>query len=156
MPLETGTNAPDITLDNQDGEAVSLSSFRDARNVVVYFYPKDNTPGCTTEAIDFTSMLGDFAAADTVILGISPDSVASHRRFCDKKELGVTLLADPDKVAAEAFGAWGEKKMYGRTFMGIIRSTYLIGKDGTIAVAWPKVRVKGHAAAVLEAAQNLS
>ena len=101
-------------------------------------------------------LLGDFAAADTVILGISPDSVASHRRFCDKKELGVTLLTDPDKVAAEALGAWGEKKKYGRTFMGIIRSTYLIGKDGTVAAAWPKVRVKGHAAAVLEAAQNLS
>lgn len=152
---EQGETAPDFELPDSDGNTVSLSRFK-GQNVVLYFYPKDDTPGCTTEALDFTARSREFAAANTIILGISPDSTASHCRFRDKHGLSVRLLADADKSAAAAFGVWVEKSMYGRKYMGVERSTFLIGGDGRVARAWRNVKVKGHAAEVLAAAQELA
>lgn len=147
--------APDFKLSDCGGNTVALSDFKGQR-VVVYFYPKDDTSGCTAEAQDFTALSDDFAAAGTIVLGISPDSVASHCKFRDKYGLSVRLLSDVDKRAALAYGVWVEKSMYGRTYMGIERSTFLIDADGRIAREWRKVKVKGHAAEVLAAAQELA
>lgn len=152
--LEPGMKAPDITLKNADEEPVKLRDFR-GKWVVLYFYPKDNTPGCTTEALDFTALKDRFAAEDAVVLGVSPDSCKSHRNFREKKALTVELLSDPDQVAMSAYGVWQMKKMYGREFMGVVRTTYLISPDGNIAHAWPKVKVKGHAEDVLNQLQSL-
>ena len=138
---EVGSPAPAFTLPAHDGSEVTLSDLRGKR-VVVYFYPKDDTPGCTTEAKGFRDLKDDFAAANTVILGISADSLKRHCNFVAKYELNFQLLADPDKTAIEAFGCWVEKKNYGRTYMGIQRATFLIDEQGTVAAAWPKVRVK--------------
>lgn len=150
--LQEGDKAPDFELPTDGGETINLSHFH-GRKVVLYFYPKDNTPGCTTEAIDFSAALGAFAQAETVVIGVSPDSVASHEKFRAKHDLGVILAADPDRKVIERYGAWGEKMMYGRTTMGVIRSTFLIGADGTIRRIWRNVRVKGHVEAVLAAAE---
>ena len=146
--------APAISLPRDGGEIVNLSDFS-GKKVVLYFYPKDDTPGCTKEAIGFTDMIDDFAAADTVILGVSKDSVKTHDKFVAKHELKIALLSDEDGDVCERYGTWVEKSMYGKTYMGIERATYLIGADGKIAQVWRKVRVPGHVEEVLEAARAL-
>lgn len=153
MP-KAGDPAPDFALQTDTEGTIRLSDLR-GRKVVVYFYPKDNTPGCTMEAIDFSALIDDFAAADTVVIGISPDSVRKHANFRDKKNLKVILAADEDREAVTAYGAWRQKSMFGKTYMGVVRSTFLIDRDGRIARVWPKVKVKGHAAEVLQAARQL-
>lgn len=153
MP-DTGDIAPDFTLPRDGGGTVSLSSLRPGK-VVVYFYPKDDTPGCTTEAIDFTARKDAFAAAGVTVIGISKDSPASHDKFCRKHGLGIVLASDEGGTTCEDYGVWGEKSMYGKTFWGVERSTFLIGADGRIARVWRKVKVPGHAEAVLEAARAL-
>ncbi len=152
--LTTGDMAPDFTLEADDGSQFSLAGHKGGK-LVVYFYPKDDTQGCTIEAIDFTSAAAAFAKAGTKVVGISPDSVASHCKFRDKHDLAVTLVADPERQAIEAYGVWAEKSMYGRQYMGVERSTFLIGTDGRIARAWHKVKVPGHVAEVLAAAEAL-
>ena len=144
----TGQAAPDFTLPADDGAEVTLSALRGAP-VVLYFYPRDDTPGCTTEAKDFTAMADDFAAAGARVLGVSKDSVAKHGKFRDKHDLGITLLSDADSDVAERYGVWVEKKMYGRTNMGIERATFLIDAEGRVARVWRKVKVAGHAEEVL-------
>jgi len=146
--------APAISLPRDGGEIVNLSDFS-GKKVVLYFYPKDDTPGCTKEAIGFTDMIDDFAAADTVILGVSKDSVKKHDKFVAKHELKIALLSDEDGDVCERYGTWVEKSMYGKTYMGIERATYLIGADGKIAQVWRKVRVPGHVEEVLKAARAL-
>lgn len=153
--VQEGDRAPDFELSDSDGNTVTLSDLKDQR-IVLYFYPKDDTPGCTTEALDFTALSKKFAAAGTIVLGISPDSPSSHCKFRDKHGLTVRLISDPEQSAANAYGVWVEKNMYGRKFMGIERSTFLIDKNGKIARVWRKVRVKEHAAEVLAAAQELA
>ncbi|MED1794964.1 thioredoxin-dependent thiol peroxidase [Brevibacillus nitrificans] len=144
-----GQAAPDFTLEANENQTISLSSYR-GKNVVLYFYPKDMTPGCTTEACDFRDYHPKFKQLDTVVLGISPDSVKSHDKFVAKHELPFPLLADPEHQVAEAYGVWVLKKMYGREYMGIERSTFVIDKQGNIAKAWTKVKVKGHVQEVLQ------
>lgn len=148
--LSPGTEAPSFTLPREDGTSVTLSDLR-GQKVVLYFYPKDNTPGCTTEALDFTALKDEFAATGATVMGISKDSVKKHENFCKKHALGIPLLSDEAGTTCEDYGVWGEKKMYGKTFMGITRTTYLIDEEGKVSKAWPKVKVKGHAAEVLEA-----
>ncbi len=150
-----GDIAPDFTLETDGGGTLALSSLR-GRTVVLYFYPKDNTSGCTKEAEAFRDAHDDFAAAGAVIVGVSPDSVKSHDRFKEKLGLPFTLVADPDKRACEAYGVWVEKSMYGRKYMGVERSTFLIDGEGVVREAWRKVKVKGHAEAVLAAARALA
>jgi peroxiredoxin Q/BCP len=145
--LQEGTIAPDFTLEASGG-AVTLSDYR-RQTVVLYFYPKDDTPCCTTEACNFRDDYSEIIAAGAVVLGISPDSVRSHDKFKLKYELPFPLLSDPDHEVAELYGAWGEKKMYGRTYMGIIRSTYVIDDEGFIVKVFPKVRPKVHSEEVL-------
>ena len=152
--LENGQIAPDFTLPRDGGTLVTLSDLR-GQAVVLFFYPKDDTPGCTTESIAFTAMKQEFAAANTTILGISKDSVASHDKFRTKHDLGVALISDADGDLCERYGVWGEKNNYGRKYMGITRTTVLIDADGKIAQMWNKVRVKGHVEDVLAAAQAL-
>lgn len=154
MAVSEGEIAPDFELPTDGGDTVRLSDFR-GKSVVVYFYPADDTPGCTTEAIDFTSALADFEAAGAVIIGISPDTTESHERFKAKHGLKVILASDVDHKVSERYGAWGEKMNYGRKSIGLIRSTVLVGPDGRIARVWPQVRVKGHVEKVLEAARAL-
>ena len=141
--LEIGTEVPDFCLPNQDEEEICFRDIR-GRWIVLYFYPKDNTPGCTTEACDFTDALPVFEGLSAIVLGISPDSPKKHRNFIEKKELKITLLADEEKELCKAFGVWQLKKNYGREYMGVVRSTFLIDPDGKIAAKWEKVRVKGH------------
>lgn len=148
--LQPGAEAPDFTLSNHNDEPVTLHALR-GRKVVLYFYPRDNTPGCTTEARDFSALLDDFAEKNTVVFGISTDSVESHRKFQSKQELRVALLADPSRVVHTAFGAWGTKNLYGRTFEGTIRSTFLLDEEGRVMRVWPKVKVANHAQEVLDA-----
>ena len=148
--LEEGTMAPDFTLASDGGGEVTLSDYR-GKQVVLYFSPKDDTPGCTTEACNFRDDYTEILAAGAVVLGVSPDSVKSHDKFKGKYDLPFPLLSDPEHEIAERYGAWGEKKMYGRTYMGIIRSTFVIDEQGSIIKAFPKVRVKGHSEKVLEA-----
>jgi peroxiredoxin Q/BCP len=145
--VQLGKKAPDFTLADQDGEKVALRDLRGAW-VVLYFYPKDDTPGCTTEACEFTAGIQDFRGLDARVLGCSPDSPESHRKFIAKFGLEVDLLSDPDHRVAEAYGAWGEKTMYGRTSMGIVRSTVIVDPAGKVAHHWPRVQAAGHAAAV--------
>lgn len=153
--LKAGDIAPDFTLLRDGGSEISLSSLQPAQKVVLYFYPKDSTPGCTLEANDFSALHAEFAAAETIVIGISKDSVKSHDNFCKKQNLKVILASDSEGKTCEYYRVWGEKKLYGKTFMGIERTTFLINRDGKIAQVWNKVAVKGHAAAVLAAAQAL-
>jgi peroxiredoxin Q/BCP len=150
MPnLEAGAKAPSFTLPDQDDNKVSLSQFA-GRRVIVYFYPKDDTPGCTKEACQFNDNLAAFERADVPVLGISPDKAASHQKFRSKYGLDFDLLSDPDHKVMERYGAWGEKTMYGRTTTGVIRSTFLIDEKGKVARSWYNVKADGHAAKVLE------
>ena len=151
--LAPGGKAPEITLPRDGGTFVSLSDFA-GQKVVLYFYPKDDTPGCTIEAIGFTEMATVFAAAGAVVLGVSKDPVKKHDKFVAKYELGITLLSDEDGDVCERYGTWGEKSMYGKTYMGIERATFLIGADGTISHIWRKVKVPGHVDAVLAAVKE--
>ena len=146
--LQEGIIAPDFTLAADGGGEVSLSSYRGKR-VVLYFYPKDDTPGCTTEACNFRDDYSDIVSAGAAVLGVSPDTVKSHDKFKLKFELPFALLSDPDHAVAELYGAWGEKKMYGRTYMGIIRSTFVIDEEGKIIKVFPKVKPKDHSQQVL-------
>ncbi len=152
--LKIGDMAPKFCLPNQDEEEVCL---RDLQGVwiVLYFYPKDNTPGCSTEACDFTAALPDFSELGASVFGVSPDSPKKHRNFIEKKELGITLLADEEKEVCTAYGVWQLKKNYGREYMGVVRSTFIIDPDGKIAAIWEKVRVKGHISAVKEKLEEL-
>ena len=145
-----GKAAPPFTLETDTGATVSLSDFK-GQTVVLYFYPKDDTPGCTTQACEFRDSLPRFAEGNAVILGISPDSVASHAKFKAKHGLTFTLLADTEKVVAEAYGVWKEKSMYGRTYMGVERTTFLIDAKGLLRQEFEKVKPAGHAEAVAEA-----
>ena len=148
--VEEGTAAPDFELASESGEIIRLSDLR-GKPVVLFFYPKDDTPGCTKEALGFRDAYGIFAERDAVILGVSPDDEASHLRFREKYSLPFTLLADPAHVAADAYGVWGEKKSYGKTSMGIKRLTFVITPDGTVAKAIYGVKPEGHPEQVLEA-----
>ena len=152
--MQTGDSAPDFTAPTHDGSLLTLSALRGAP-VVVYFYPKDDTPGCTTEAQDFTALGAAFAEAGARVIGVSKDTVAKHGKFAQKHGLGVTLVSDADSDIRERYGVWGEKSNYGRTYMGITRTTVLIDAEGKVARIWPKVRVAGHAQAVLEAVRAL-
>ncbi len=147
--LEVGMKAPGFTLPDQDGNMVSLEDFKGKR-VVVYFYPKDSTPGCTRQACAFAAAWGEFEKLGVPVIGISRDSSASHRKFADKNSLPFILLSDPERQAIEAFGVWQEKKMYGKVSMGIVRSTFIIGPDGTVEKAMPKVKPDTNAQEVLE------
>jgi thioredoxin-dependent peroxiredoxin len=149
MPeLATGMPAPDFCLPDADEETACLSALRGAY-VVVYFYPKDNTSGCTLEARSFSDEMEAFARQNTPVLGISPDSVQSHRRFSAKQNLSVRLLSDPDRQVIEAYGVWVSKKLYGKEYMGVERSTFIIDPEGKVAAIWRKVKVKGHVAGVM-------
>jgi peroxiredoxin Q/BCP len=148
--IKEGNKAPAFTLASSEGNKVSLKDF-EGQYVVVYFYPRDNTPGCTTEANDFNAALRKLQSREAVVLGVSRDSIESHCKFADKYKLKFPLLSDPDGKMIEKYGAWGEKNMYGKKSMGIIRSTVLIGPDGRVIKHFPKVRVKGHVDEVLEA-----
>ncbi len=152
--LKDGDAAPDFALPDADGKIRKLSSLK-GRYKVVYFYPKDDTSGCTKEAQNFTELKEEFDKLKAEVIGISPDSAKSHAKFRDKHALEVTLLADEEKAAIEAYGVWVEKKMYGKAYMGVERSTFLIGPDGKIVQSWKGVKVPGHAAAVLEALKSL-
>jgi peroxiredoxin Q/BCP len=153
-PLTVGAEAPDFTLPASGGATVALKDLR-GKAVVLYFYPKDDTPGCTREAIDFNRLRKAFAEAGAEILGVSPDGVASHDKFKAKHSLDFPLAADEEKGMLEAYGVWAEKSMYGRKYMGVERTTVLIDRDGRIARVWNKVKVEGHADEVLEAAKAL-
>lgn len=148
--LDVGKKAPAFKLESSDGGSVSLSDFR-GKNVVLYFYPKDNTPGCTVEAQDFSKALPKLKKLNAVVLGVSRDSIASHCKFRDKFDLGFQLLSDPEHEVLEAYGAWGEKTLYGKKSLGIIRTTVLIDEAGKVKKVFPKVKVAGHVDAVLEA-----
>jgi thioredoxin-dependent peroxiredoxin len=152
--LAEGAAAPAFHLPRDGGDSVSLSDFA-GQKLVVFFYPRADTPGCTKEAIDFTRLKSDFAATGTAVLGVSADPVKAQEAFRNKHQLAVPLISDERHEMLEAYGAWGEKSLYGRTFMGIIRTTVLIGADGHLARVWRNVRVDGHAEAVLEAARAL-
>lgn len=150
--LAVGAPAPAFDLPRDGGGSLSLASLA-GKKVVLYFYPKDDTPGCTREAIDFNGLRKDFEAAGAIVVGVSPDSVASHAKFLKKHDLALPLLSDETKAMLEAYGVWAEKSMYGRTYMGVERTTVLIDAHGRIARVWNKVKVPGHAAEVLEAAR---
>lgn len=148
--LTEGGKAPALTLKNQQGETISLSDYA-GKQVVLYFYPKDDTPGCTIEACGFRDVHDDILAKGAAVLGISPDNEASHWKFIQKFNLPFHLLCDPDHKAAEAYGAWGPKKMYGREYEGILRATFIIDEEGTVKKVFPNVNPKDHAQAVLDA-----
>ena len=152
--LDAGQPAPDFTLPRDGGDDVTLSALR-PKAVVLYFYPRDDTSGCTKEALAFTELLAEFEAAGALVFGISKDTVAKHEKFVAKHALGVPLLSDADGDVCERYGTWVEKSMYGKTYMGIERSTFLIDGTGTVAQVWRKVKVPGHAEAVLEAVKAL-
>ncbi len=152
--VDTGDKAPGFSMPTDSGGTTSLDALG-GKAVVLYFYPRDDTPGCTKEAIAFTGLIGDFRAAGAEVIGVSKDTVAKHDKFKAKYELDVVLAADEDGSVCEAYGVWVEKNMYGKKSMGIERSTFLIGADGTIARAWRKVKVPGHAEEVLEAVKAL-
>jgi thioredoxin-dependent peroxiredoxin len=152
--LAEGAKAPAFELPRDDGDSVSLKDFK-GKKLLIYFYPKADTPGCTRESIDFSKLRAEFQKAGTEILGVSADAVAAQDKFKKKHDLKIALLSDETHKMLEAYGVWGKKSMYGRTFMGITRTTFLIGADGRIARIWPKVRVDGHAAEALAAAKAL-
>jgi len=152
--LQEGQAAPDFTVKNDDGETVRLSDYR-GRNVILYFYPKDNTPGCTKEACGFRDLQADFEKVNSVILGVSPDSVKSHQNFKNKYELPFTLLSDDNKEVVQLYGVWKEKSMYGKKYMGVERTTFVIDKEGKIRKIFPKVKVPQHPEAVLDVVKGL-
>ena len=151
--VKEGNKAPDFTGKNQDGKPIKLSSFKGKKNVILYFYPKDMTPGCTTEACDFRDQYKNFKT--TVILGISIDPPERHQKFIDKYDLPFTLIADENKKIVNKYGVWQEKQLYGKTFMGIVRSTFIIDKKGAIRKIFSKVKVKGHVNEVLETLKEI-
>ena len=151
---EIGTQAPDFTLPRDGGEMLSLSALR-PKAIVLYFYPKDDTSGCTREAVDFTELGPDFAAAGAMVVGVSKDSATKHDKFIAKHALGVTLVSDEDSDLCERYGVWVEKSMYGKSYMGIERATFLIDGAGVVRGVWRKVKVPGHAAEVLAAVKAL-
>ena len=153
-PLAVGDKAPNFKLPRDDGGTVSLADFK-GRKLVLYFYPRADTPGCTRESIDFSKQRAAFTKAGADVVGVSADPVKAQEAFKKKHKLNVGLLSDETHAMLEAYGAWGKKSMYGKTFLGITRMTYLIGSDGRIAQVWPKVRVDGHAAEVLAAVKAL-
>lgn len=153
--LQPGDKAPDFTLRDQHGEEVSLSDLR-GQTVVLYFYPRADTPGCTTQACGVRDRSDEYAAAGARVIGVSPDEVEAIAKFDDKHGLGFTLLADPDHAVAEAYGAWGEKSMYGRKYMGVLRSTFIIDPEGYVARVFPKVQPKKHDDLVLKALAELA
>ena len=148
--VQEGDPAPDFALPDADGNIVTLKTLKGAF-AVFYFYPKDSTSGCTREALDFTALVPEFEKLGTKVFGVSPDGTKSHANFRSKHALAVTLLSDPEKTAIQAFGVWAQKKMYGKAYMGVERSTFLIGPDGKIVRCWRGVKVPGHAAEVLDA-----
>jgi peroxiredoxin Q/BCP len=154
-PLAVGDSAPAFSLPAHPGPTVRLSQFKGKQNVVLYFYPRDNTPGCTTEACDFRDNIASLNKGDAVVLGVSTDDLASHGKFADKFELPFALLADEDHAVAEKYGVWVEKSMYGKKSMGIQRATFLINKKGKLAAVWRKVKVDGHVAEVAAAVARL-
>ena len=141
--LNVGDRAPNFCLPDKDSKSVCLKDF-EGKYVIVYFYPKDNTPGCTTEAIGFTGILPEFQKLNAEVIGISPDSPESHAKFIEKKNLKVTLLSDRDKEVLKSYGKWGKKKFRGKDYMGVTRSTFIIDPNGKVAHIWPKVSVRGH------------
>ena len=151
--ISEGDRAPALKVTTSDGSTVDLAS--PGKPIVLYFYPKDDTSGCTREAQDFTSLAGDFSKAGATVVGVSRDPMKKHEKFIDKYELKVPLASDEDGRISDAFGTWVQKSMYGRKYMGMERATFLIGSDGLVARAWRKVKVPGHAAEVLEAARSL-
>lgn len=151
--IEEGKKAPSVTIKTVRGDEIRADA--PGMPLVVYFYPKDDTPGCTTEAKDFSDHLASFEEAGVRVVGVSRDSAEKHRKFIDKHDLSVPLASDEKGKISNAFGTWGPKKLYGREYEGMHRSTFLIGRDGKIVRAWPKVRVKGHVEEVLEAAKAL-
>lgn len=152
--LEVGKKAPAFSLKKEDDSTVTLSDFK-GKWVVLYFYPKDDTPGCTTEACDFTAGLKAFEKLDAVVLGCSPDSTESHRKFIAKYKLKVSLLSDPEKDTMKTYGAWGEKMMYGKAMVGVIRSTVIVNPEGKIARHWARVKAAGHAEVVRQTLSEL-
>jgi len=154
MMLQQGDRAPDFSLPCTGGRTIDLAGLK-GRKAVLFFYPKDDTSGCTQEAKEFSQLRARFEAADTAVIGISPDGLATHDKFAAKHGLDLTLASDESKQALEAFGVWAEKSMYGRKYMGVERTTVLLDRDGTVARIWPKVKVPGHAADVLAAADAL-
>ena len=153
-PLAVGSKAPAFKLPRDGGSTVSLADFK-GRKLVIYCYPRADTPGCTRESIDFSKLKADFQKADTDVLGVSADPVAAQDKFKSKHDLTIPLASDEAHKMLTAYGAWGQKSMYGKSFMGVIRMTVLIGPNGRIALVWPKVKVDGHAAEVLKAARAL-
>lgn len=151
--VEQGVPAPDFELPSDSGETVRLSSFK-GKKVVLYFYPKDDTPGCTTQACDLRDAMPEVEGLDAVVLGVSPDPVSSHVKFREKFQLNFPLLADEDHSVAEAYGVWKEKSLYGRKYMGVERSTFVIDEDGIVQEAWRKVRPAGHADKVVASLQQ--
>lgn len=154
MTLEVGSPAPDFTLPTDNDGELSLSGLK-GKKVVLYFYPKDSTPGCTTQAKGFRDLKAEFEAENCVIVGASKDTVKRHDNFVKKQELNFPLVSDAESDLCESYGVWQEKKMYGKTFMGIVRTTFLIDENGIIQKIWPKVKVKGHIEEVLEAVKEL-
>jgi len=152
--IEVDKKAPDFCLPNQDDVEICSRDLK-GKWVVLYFYPRDNTPGCTTEACEFTEALPDFADLDAIILGVSADSTKKHRNFIEKKDLGITLLSDEDTKMMQEYGVWQLKKNYGKEYMGIVRSTYIIDPEGTVKAVFEKVRVKGHVEKVKETLAEL-
>ena len=152
---QAGDKAPEFSVRASNGQTVSLKDFKNQKNVVLYFYPKDDTPGCTVEACGFRDNIKPIEKEDTVVLGVSPDSVKSHEKFIAKFQLPFLLLADEDKKIAADYGVWVEKSMYGRKYMGVDRTTFVIGKDGKIAQVFEKVKPQGHEQEVLEVIKSL-
>ena len=154
MKISEGDKAPDFCLQNQDEETICLKDFI-GKNVVLYFYPKDNTPGCSLEAMNFTKYKDEFEKYNTTIIGVSKDSCLSHKKFIENKNLNITLISDPEKKIQEKYNVWRLKKFMGKEFLGTIRSTFLIDMSGKIVKIWDKVKVKGHVEEVLRVAKNL-
>ena len=155
MSLEIGANAPAFTAETDTEEKISLKDYK-GKWLVLYFYPKDNTSGCTKEACEFRDNMERITSLGIDVVGVSPDSVKSHVKFKEKHGLNFTLISDPDKEICEKYGVWVEKKMYGRTYMGVLRSTFIIGPDGKIKHLWEKVKVAGHVDAVIEKLKELT
>ena len=150
MPLKEGAKAPEFTVGSSGGREVSLKDYQGKKRVILYFYPKDDTPGCTVEACAFRDNIKKIESRDTVVLGVSPDDGASHDKFITKFKLPFILLSDTDKKVCQAYGVWVEKSMYGKTYMGVARTTFIIGKDGKIEKIYEKVKPEGHAEEILD------